>query len=233
MLYKCYYYSCIHNITPYYIHRKKYPDKSWNFIFTYLFMYKLEGYYYQLLDDFQYMYPMAVLSVQIGKFASLTPITQFKLISVSILFVEERVSADRSKRKATTHRRGEASCYKTALLANNWLQIPIQEAELHDTIHKVTELEINSLISHESGSFNDTQSFNFNGDDEVAWTRSRLQRYHCITDLFVDSLLIFYFSFAVEVAKYRDPIRYSMIMELDHSPVTEYFAIRVSQLIVK
>lgn len=40
--------------------------------------------------------------------------------------------------------------------------------------------------------------------------------------------LILNFSFAVEVARYRDPTRYSMIMELDHSPITEYFAIRVS-----
>lgn len=51
-----------------------------------------------------------------------------------------------------------------------------QEAELHDTIHKITGLEMNSLISHESGTYHDAQSFNFSGDDEVAWTRSRLQR---------------------------------------------------------
>jgi len=36
------------------------------------------------------------------------------------------------------------------------------------------------------------------------------------------------FSFAVEVARYRDPIKYSMMMEFDHSPITEYFAIKVS-----
>ena len=48
-----------------------------------------------------------------------------------------------------------------------------------------------------------------------------------LMDLLID-FTFFYFSFAVEVARYRDPIRYSMIMELDHSPITEYFAIRVS-----
>jgi len=53
-----------------------------------------------------------------------------------------------------------------------------QEAELHDTIHKITELEINSLLSHENGMYNNNsgQTFTYSGDDEVLWTRSRLQR---------------------------------------------------------
>ena len=36
------------------------------------------------------------------------------------------------------------------------------------------------------------------------------------------------YSFAVEVARYRDPTKYSMMMEFDNSPITEYFAIKVS-----
>ena len=84
------------------------------------------------------------------------------------------------------------------------------------------------MISHETVSFNDMQSFNFSGDDEIAWTRSRLQRYYyCRVS---DYLFNFFLSFAVEVARHRDPVRYSMIMELDHTPITEYFAIRVSIL---
>jgi len=39
------------------ITRKKYPDSSWTFLLDYLFTYKIENHNYQLLDDFQYMYP--------------------------------------------------------------------------------------------------------------------------------------------------------------------------------
>ena len=34
-------------------------------------------------------------------------------------------------------------------------------------------------------------------------------------------------SFAVEVARYRDPVQYSMMTELDCSPVTKHFAMKV------
>jgi len=48
-----------------FLYRKKYPDKSWDFIFTYLYIYKIEGHYYQLLDDFQYVYPVNSVLMQI------------------------------------------------------------------------------------------------------------------------------------------------------------------------
>ena len=35
-------------------------------------------------------------------------------------------------------------------------------------------------------------------------------------------------SFAVEVARYRDPAKYSMLTELDRSPMTENFAKKVT-----
>ena len=35
-------------------------------------------------------------------------------------------------------------------------------------------------------------------------------------------------SFAIEVARYRDPVKYSMLTELDHTPMTEQFAMKVT-----
>ena len=36
------------------------------------------------------------------------------------------------------------------------------------------------------------------------------------------------YSFAIEVARYRDPVKYSMLTELDRTPITEHFAVKVS-----
>ena len=35
-------------------------------------------------------------------------------------------------------------------------------------------------------------------------------------------------SFAIEVARYRDPVKYSMLTELDYTPITEHFAMKVA-----
>lgn len=37
--------------------RKTRPSSNWNFIHNYQFVYTINGHDYQLLDDYQYMYP--------------------------------------------------------------------------------------------------------------------------------------------------------------------------------
>ena len=65
---------------------------------------------------------------------------------------------------------------------------------------------------------------NIHDVDEVIWGKSKLNRYGY---LFVFRTLVACYSFAVEVGRYRDPVQYSMMMELDCSPVTEHFAKKV------
>ena len=44
-----------------FIHRKICPDNNWNFIHNYQFVYTINGHDYQLLDDYQYMYPNTIV----------------------------------------------------------------------------------------------------------------------------------------------------------------------------
>ncbi|XP_065917806.1 phosphatidylinositol 4,5-bisphosphate 3-kinase catalytic subunit gamma isoform-like isoform X3 [Dysidea avara] len=84
------------------------------------------------------------------------------------------------------------------------------EVMLEDKIHAITKMGTDGYIStRDSGVFDAVHSLTDETDDEIAWAKLTLK------------------SFAVEIARYRDSAKYSMMTELDLSAVTPHFAIRV------
>ena len=103
-----------------------------------------------------------------------------------------------------------------------------QEVLLEDKIHAITKMSsYGYMSSRDSGVFDSVHSLTDETDHEIAWAKLTLKRY-CITLIILAlNVIKSLYSFAVELARYRDSVKYSMMTELDLSPVTRHFAIRV------
>ena len=94
--------------------------------------------------------------------------------------------------------------------------------ELNGKIKRLLLLNKQQPNNRDSGIFD-----NIHDADEVIWAKSKLNRYMATYLYFAHYIYSLFYSFAMEVGRYRDPVQYSMMTELDCSPVTEHFAKKV------
>ncbi|XP_065912685.1 phosphatidylinositol 4,5-bisphosphate 3-kinase catalytic subunit gamma isoform-like isoform X2 [Dysidea avara] len=143
--------------------KDKHPGFEWDVINEYRFIYQHGEYDYQLVDDYQYMYPVLLL---VDSFFYLL---YQKTSTFPLIIVERKLPPTQ------------------------------EEEELHDKIRSLSVKR--SAIGRDSGIFDSM----YGDDAEVRWAKYRLK------------------SQAIEVARSRDPVCYSMMMELDQSSITENF----------